>query len=187
MSSMHSNPFDEVTLRQVLAQLLRLRRSIFVSYHHDVDQPYYDAFDRIIAGTYGVVRNNSLDTEFDSEDTEYVMRAIRERYIVGTSCTIVLCGRFTPWRKYIDWEIKASLDLEHGLLGVKLPTNPVVQGGVYKPARLQDNVDSGYAVWVHWEALVNSAILKYQIETAIARAPSLINNTRPLRGRNGPP
>ncbi len=179
------SPFDDA-IRVALSQLLK-PRSIFVSYHHDVDQPYYDRLCQIIAGTYGVVRNNSLDTEFDSEDTEYVMRAIRERYIVGTSCTVVLCGRLTRWRKYIDWEIKASLDMEHGLLGLKLPNNPMIQNGVHKPARLQDNIDSGYATWVWWEALVDSATLKSHIEAAIARPAFLIHNTSPLRGRNGPP
>jgi len=183
---MSLNPFSS-SIAEILRQLTT-RRSVFVSYHHDVDQPYYDALDRIIAGTFGLIRNNSLDTEFDSEDPEYVMRAIRERYIDGTSCTVVLCGPFTRWRKYIDWEIKASLDRQHGLLGIHLPNNPPdPQGGVHKPDRLQDNLDSGYAVWVAWATLTNSAVFKSYIEAAVARWTLLIHNDRPLRGRNGPP
>jgi hypothetical protein len=46
------------------------------------------------------------------------MQRIRDKHITGTSCTIVLCGSLTPWRKYVDWEIKATLDKEHGLIGI---------------------------------------------------------------------
>jgi len=49
------------------------------------------------------------------------MRGIRENFITGTSCTIVLCGAQTHLRKYVHWEIKATLDKEHGLIGVNLP------------------------------------------------------------------
>ena len=174
-----------------LGALLRhfaTQRSIFVSYHHAMDQAYYDALDRMIAGTFGLVRNNSVDTEFDTEDPDYVIRAIRERYIDGTSCTVLLCGPLTRWRKYVDWEIKASLDGQRGLLGVNLPNNPPnPQGQSYVPDRFYDNYVSGYAVWVQWNALVNAAVFKSNIEAAIARPASLISNTRSLRGRNGPP
>jgi len=57
------------------------------------------------------------------------MQRIRDKYITGTSCTIVLCGPQARWRKYIDWEIKAALDKEHGLIGVWLTNNPLAAGG----------------------------------------------------------
>ena len=60
----------------------------------------------------------SSPTRFiDSDDTEYVMRRIRENYNSGASGTFVLCGSDTPERKYVDWEIKATLDDRHGPVG----------------------------------------------------------------------
>ena len=68
------------------------KRSIFVSYHHGGDRTYYDAFSKLFADTYDVVQDNSPEREIDSDDSEYVIRRIREEYITGSSCTVVLCG-----------------------------------------------------------------------------------------------
>ena len=87
-----------------------VKRKIFVSYHHDNDQAYYNEFSRFFSDQYDAIQDSSLDRLIDSDDTEYVMRRIRENYITGTSCTVVLCGPQTRWRKYVDWEIKATLD-----------------------------------------------------------------------------
>lgn len=147
------------TLLEALLTALLKQRSIFVSYHHDRDQACYDEFSRIFSDVYGIVRDNSLERLIDSDDPDYVMRRIRENHISGTSCTIVLCGPETRWRKYVDWEIKATLDKEHGLISVNLPHNPRdYLGRVHKPDRLQDNIDSGYALWVEWEVLRRRAI-----------------------------
>jgi len=113
------------------------------------------------------------------------MRRIRENYITGTSCTIVFCGPQTRWRKYVDWEIKATLDKQHGLIGIKLSNNtPDQLGRWHKPDRLQDNIDSGYAVWTYWESLTIDH-LKVCIETANANPKNLIKNDRGMRSRNG--
>lgn len=176
----------------ILAELLRgapQKRSVFVSYHHDRDQAYYDHFSRVFSDLYGIIRDNSIDRILDSEDTEYVLRRIRENHVAGSSCTVVLCGAETPWRKYVDWEIKATLDKEHGLIGVNLPTNPRTANGQFTvPDRLHDNWLSRYAVWIQWHDLNGGpAALKVYVEQAIARPASLINNSRPMRARNGPP
>lgn len=175
-----------------LSALLRMaapqRRSIFVSYHHEQDQVYYNELSRVFCDMYGIVRDNSVDRLFDTDDPEYVMRRIREHYITGTSTTVVLCGPETPWRKYIDWEIKATLDKEHSLIGVNLPHNPRTNLGRFQvPDRLYDNWVSGYAVWVMWYDLLlwGPAALKNYAEQANARQKSLINNSRPMRSRNG--
>lgn len=174
------------------ALLLRAttRRSVFVSYYHDRDQAYYDEFSRVFSDLYGIVKDNSLYRLIDSDDSEYVMRRIREEYITGTSCTIVLCGPDTPWRKYVDWEIKATLDKEHGLIGVNLPHNPQNHlGCYYVPDRLHDNINSGYALWVMWSNLIRGGVatLKSWVELAITREKPLIRNARPMRERNGQP
>lgn len=64
---------------------------IFVSYHHHGDHAYYDEFSRFFSDTYEAVQDNSVEREIDSDDAEYVSRCIRENYITGTSCTVVLC------------------------------------------------------------------------------------------------
>ena len=99
-----------------------LKRKVFVSYHHGGDQAYYDAFSRAFCDTYDVITDNSLERKVDSDDVDYVMRRIRENHVTGSSCTIVLVGANTWGRKYVDWEIKATLDKQHGLVGVQLPT-----------------------------------------------------------------
>jgi hypothetical protein len=118
---------------------LTTRPTVFVSYHHALDRPYYEDFSTTFADCYKAVRDNSVDDgDIDSKDPEYVIRAIREEYVTGTSCTVVLCGASTPSRKYVDWEIKATLDAERGLIGVNLPTNIANPNGVVMvPGRLQ--------------------------------------------------
>ena len=164
-----------------------VKRKIFVSYHHGSDQAYYDTFSQSFQDTYDVITDNSLEREVDSDDVEYVMRRIRENYIKGSSCTVVLVGKESYLRKYIDWEIKASLDLEHGLIGVQLPTLPTnPQGRVSVPARLSDNISSGFALWLSWAAFTGSAqACQRFIETANSKDKRLINNSRARRLRNG--
>lgn len=164
-----------------------VKRKIFVSYHHGGDQAYYNAFAHAFHYTYDVITDNSLERKIDSEDGEYVMRRIRENYITGSSCTIVLVGKDTYARKYVDWEIKATLDASHGLIGVRLPTALVTpQNTVTVPGRLHDNVQSGYALWLPWTDIMASAqACQSYIEVANARDKRLILNTRARRLRNG--
>lgn len=163
-----------------------IKRKIFVSYHHGGDRAYYDAFISAFSDTYDVIHDNSVERAIGSENTEYVIRAIRENYISGSSCTIVLCGAQTPWRKFVDWEIKATLDKQHGLIGVNLPSNPLNANQQHVvPDRLYDNIQSGYAVWIDWVTLTQSQQNVQQcIEIANSQPKILINNSRPLRQRN---
>src|SRR5262249_26726190 len=89
-----------------------LKHKIFVSYHHGGDQAYYNAFSKAFHDSYDVIYDNSLERQVDSDNVDYVRRRIQENYITGTSCTIVLVGKETWGRKYVDWEIEATLDRE---------------------------------------------------------------------------
>ena len=163
------------------------RRRVFVGYHHDVDQAYYDRFVFLFDEVYEIVADRSLDREVDSDDPEYVMRRIRENYLKGSSVTVVLCGEETWKRKYVDWEIRASLSQEMGLIGINLPTNPLTPDNKYiVPARLHDNLLSGYAVWQsRWQALEDSPdLLSELVERALLRDKSLIDNSRQTMKRN---
>jgi hypothetical protein len=166
---------------------LGIKRKVFISYHHDGDRAYYDAFINAFSNTYDVVQDNSVDRSIDSSNTDYVIRNIRENYITGSSCTIVLCGAQTPYRKFVDWEIKATLDKQHGLIGVNLPTNPMNSNSKFiVPYRLHDNIESGFAIWTNWASLTqNIQSLQGSIEQANSRSASLINNCRALKQKNG--
>lgn len=169
-------------LASLLAALTK--RSVFISYHHGGDQYYYDQFSYEFATAYNILKDNSVEDPFDSDDSEYVMRQIREEYLTGSSCTIVLCGQQTYKRKFVDWEIKATLDKQHGLVGLNLPTSSRnATGQVVIPDRLYDNIQSGYALWVDWTSL-SVANLKLWIEQAIGKSAYLIANDRDIMSRN---
>jgi hypothetical protein len=76
----------------------------------------------------------------DSDDTDYVMQRIREVYLKGTTVTLVMFGRCTWARRYVDWEIQAALRqdreiIPNGLLGIKLPSYPK-SGGTFPSASI---------------------------------------------------
>ena len=169
--------------------LAMTKRQVFISYHHGGDQAYYDSFTHAFDATYDVIYDNSLERRIDSDNVDYVIQRIRDTYITGSSCTIVLCGAGTPWRKYVDWEIKATLDKEHGLIGVNLPSSRKnLNGASLVPYRLNDNIQSGYAVWTDWTTFTASAdSVKSFIEQAIAKPANLINNSSPMMPQNGTP
>lgn len=162
------------------------RRRIFVSYHHGGDQGFYELFSAYFCDRLELLTDNSLERAVDSDDHEYVMRRIRENYLTGSSCTVVLCGARTQTRKYVDWEILASLNQGMALVGVLLPSIQFgTNGGTFKPQRLQDNIDSGYAVWVNWaDIAANPAALVTAIEGALTRPSRLSVNSAPRMTRN---
>lgn len=178
--------YGDPKLNGLLAALRNpARRKVFVSYHHGGDQAYYDEFSRFFHDQYEAIRDNSLARLIQSDNTEYVMQQIREKYITGTSCTVILIGAQSHERKYLDWEIKATLDKCHGLIGIVLPThakNPA--GEIVVPDRFLDNYKSGYAVWAHWSELTVQGLTRL-IDTAIAKPKWQIDNSRPMRQRNG--
>lgn len=132
---------------------------VFISYHHEDErevQNFIDRFDyeRKVFTTRGLGQSMPGDV-VDSTDTSYVMRRIRELYIKDASVTLVLIGKCTWARRYVDWEIQASLrhrDADpKGLLGIVLPSaknNPIA------PNRLKSNLGSNnnqaYANWHHY-------------------------------------
>lgn len=159
---------------------------VFISYHHRGDQAYYNSFSKTFHDTYDAVYDNSLDRQIDSDNVEYVMRRIREEYLTGTSCTLVLVGPHTWGRKFVDWEIKATLDKKHALVGVYLPTAPrTSENKIRVPDRLHDNIQSGFASWVSWQEITSSADQLLRVITdARSRSPALIQNSSELRLRN---
>ncbi len=144
------NQFMNDWIRQAAG--LAVKPRVFVSYHHDNDQRWYDYLSRIFGRTYDIFTDSSVDRLIGSDDCDYQMRRIRGDYITGSSVTLVLCGTETWKRKFIDWEIKATIDKGHGLLGIIVPGN--AQRIV--PNRLHDNIQSAYAHWIDWPQTANA-------------------------------
>jgi MTH538 TIR-like domain (DUF1863) len=177
-----------------------VRRRCFISYHH-ADQDEVDRFirtfdhqrDAFIARGLGQEMSQDI---IDSENTDYVMSRIRELYLKGSSVTLVLMGRCTWARRYVDWEIQASLrsgatTTPNGLLGIKLPSFPI-QGGSF-PNRFNlnlkrsDQQEDCYARWIEYpssiDTLVEAIEAAYQRRTTHVR---WINNPRDRLKYNRP-
>lgn len=121
MSALLPNPL-------LYSNFLQQKSKVFVSYHHKNDQYYYDKFSKLFNDRYDILYDNSADRQIDSYNPEYQMRRIREDYITGSSITVVLCGRETWKRKFVDWEICATLNKQHALLGIILPSHSLDTG-----------------------------------------------------------
>lgn len=126
------------------------RRKVFISYYHG-DQDAVNKFVKDFSGIFipKTVGVKDGDFDFDSQDPQYIMRKIREQKLEDSTVTIVLIGNCTHSRRYVDWEIKTSLqqgkDLPNGLIGINLP---YVGDRALAPERLAANLeenDSGYA------------------------------------------
>ena len=83
------------------------KRRVFIS-HYRGDRAEVDAFIDRFANTEGVftpyvLGANDNDDFIDSNNTAYVMRRIREKYLQDTTVTIVLVGSCTHSRRYVDW------------------------------------------------------------------------------------
>lgn len=176
----------------------KTRHRCFISYHHADEEEvaeFIDTFDynQDILIARGIGANMSGDI-INSTNSEYIMRRIREEYLADTSVTIVMIGLETWGRKYVDWEIAASLRdtpsaKANGLLAITLPsvaTNP----GRKLPCRLADNIEGedgkgGYARW--WKYPGSADDLARYIEIAYSNRTQkdyLRNNNRTLRQRN---
>lgn len=131
-------------------------RNIFLSFHQ-ADELEANIWCRRFDQYFNDIRRLGLD-EFGDEfaehinsgDSDYVMRQIREKKIAGTSCTVVLIGKCTWARRYVDWEIAATLrnfddSARGGLIAVQLPSAQD-HGWSQLPPRLEMNVSSAGSV-----------------------------------------
>lgn len=167
-----------------------IRRKCFISYHH-ADQREVNRFISHFDNGHDVFIARGLGQEMtpdviESTDTTYVMRRIRDLYLPDSTVTIVLLGRCTWARRYVDWEIQASLRhgetvTANGLLGIKLPSFP--HGGQF-PNRLNLHLKQSqhqadcYARTLSWPcsterlaAAIESAFLRRQTHCSWIRNP----------------
>ena len=130
----------------------QVRHKTFISYHHD-DQEEVDKFietfdhDRDVFIARAVGSDQTMDGLIESNDDDYVMRRIREEYIGDSTVTLVFVGKNTWSRKFVDWELAASLHqgpkagLPNGVLAV---LSPKLSEAIL-PDRFVDNAEVGYA------------------------------------------
>ena len=174
-----------------------VRHKVFVSYHHD-DQAEVDRFVNTFDANRDIFIARALGTEMDptiinSTNPDYVMQRIRQLYLADSTVTVVIIGRCTWARRFVDWEIQSSLRrgdtvTPNGLLGIKLPS--YVSHGC--PERLNKNLRQGqqtecYARWIEYPSGAQElrVYLEDAFEARTARA-NLIVNPRERMVRNRP-
>ena len=160
------------------------RHNVFLSYYHEDDQGYKDRFVQMMGDN--IIDKSVKIGGIDDNDrpTEATLQRIREDYVAQASVTVVLIGRCTWQRKYVDWEIGASLrktptNPRCGLLGILLPGHADFRKGSYHenliPPRLSDNCkgDKPFASIYDWTT--DADVVRARIHAAF------------LRRRNDPP
>jgi hypothetical protein len=114
-----------------------VRHKCFISYHHD-DQDEVDEFVRTFDQERNVFISRGLGIEMaddiiNSNNPDYVMSRIRQLYLKDSTVTLLLMGKCTWARRYVDWELQSSLRsgetvTPNGLLGIKLKSYRNIYG-----------------------------------------------------------
>lgn len=171
-----------------------VRHKCFVSYHAaDTEEAadFVESFESVfIPRAIGVEEGDG--SIIHSESVDYIRDVIREDYLRDSTVTIVLVGRCTWARKFIDWEIYASLrdtkySKKNGLLGLLLPsaTDDIPKA----PERLTDNIasDGSEAYGRYFYYPQSDSALRANVEDAFQARTTrahLIENSTALRQRN---
>lgn len=167
-----------------------IRRKVFVS-HYGKDRAAVKNFitkwsDVFIAKELGVYDDEDF---INSNDGNYVMSQIKDKYLGDSTITIVLIGTCTHSRRYIDWEIKSSLRqgnyTPNGLLGIVLPS---IDKAPYLPERFAKNFcneEECYASY-HWAPDSEEQLGRWIENAYIARTSkaNLINNAQDMWAYN---
>ncbi len=125
-----------------------VKRKVFISFHQKDRKEVDNFIERwtvaesvFIPKALGVSDNDDF---INSTNPDYVMSKIREKYLGDSTVTIVLIGTCTHSRRYVDWEIKASLQqgasIPNGLIGILLPS---CVNSAHLPQRFKDNWQKG--------------------------------------------
>lgn len=195
--------YDPNPLLKVFPKVLP-RRKVFISYFKG-DKIWADKLVRdwgqqgdgvFIPRAVGV---REEDDFVNSDNADNIISAIRDRYLHDTSVTIVIIGRCTHSRKFVDWEIKGSLrqpdnGLANGLIGLAVPPPVDAYGRTiwhHLPDRFNWNYDhqnltAAYARYYNWPT--TAAELRGWIEDAHQAASTranLIQNPQDIMRRNG--
>ena len=162
----------------------RQRHKVFVSYHHENDQEYKDRLVEEMAAD--IVDRSVEDGDIDDGlGTEAMWGRIRDDHIADATVLLVLIGRHTWSRKFVDWEIGSALNRSRhnsrcGVLGIVLPDHPDYGKSQLDPnllpQRLAANVGGGdpYVRLYDWPGDGSLSVIRDWVDVAFQR-------------RNGPP
>lgn len=174
---------------------IQQKHKVFISYQHKWDWPYKEEISGLIKDIS--IDKSVCDGDIDPDNKDaYIKRLINETNIKDSTVLIVLLGKETHYRKFIDWEISAALDYrvgnrKAGLIGIILPTHPSYNTGFIPfyemPPRLWQNLESGYAQgyfggpWIYGQNY-----MKNIIQTAFnsRKSEQLVVNSMPQFKRN---
>jgi WD40 repeat protein len=97
------------------------RTAVFISYHHGRDATARERFER----EYGAAIQSSSIYPGELSTGPEVRREIRKR-ILGCDCVVVLIGRDTYTRRWVDWELRAAMTRDRNgtpkpVVGILLP------------------------------------------------------------------
>ena len=159
------------------------KHKVFVSYYHKDDQVYKNYIDSNFKDK--IINKSVMNNDINSDNSdEYIKRLIREDYISDSSVVIVLVGKNTKTRKHVDWEIYAalrgSINGNSGLICILLPeVKSSYNTFSYIPARLADNIKSGYCKIYYWDDAIRNfqSIIDEAFNNRI-KFRNNINNTR---------
>jgi hypothetical protein len=177
-----------------------VKRNVFISYYHG-DQAAVNEFVRVFGREQNIFTPCMLaegqrfsDDIIKSTNPQYVMQQIRNKYFGQSTVTIVLIGDCTHSRRYVDWEVKASLQCggvggqaPHGLIAINLCKQNRAK---YLPDRFiqnhnSQNTNNSYARFYKYP---NSAIeLRNWIEDAYQsreKKKHIITNPREMMSYN---
>ena len=124
----------------------------FISYHHENDQEYRNHVSSL-ASRYGVFEDCSVELKDIDESlkAQTIWSKIRDEFLRNTQVTILLCGKKTHFRKYVDWEIRSSMidgkvNKRSGILVIDLPTTSCTTFSVALPGE-KERIYPGFEYW----------------------------------------
>ena len=130
------------------------RHKVFISYYHDDDQLYKNEIERWNK-IYHLFEDYSVN-DGDIDDTyltdEAIRVKIRDNYIKDATVLILLCGRNTKYRKFIDWELHAAMyDTEKNpKMGILVVNLPFCRNNVRAAERREKEIVSSNTTWTSY-------------------------------------
>lgn len=135
----------EQKAKEILREGQTTRKNVFISF----------AFEDLAEVNLlrGQAKNDNTDIEFndrsvhepyDSERADYIRQRLRDR-INQSSTTIVYLSEHTPTSKWVDWEVRKSIELGKRVIAV--------HAGKTRPARVPDVINEHRINVVPWSAL----------------------------------
>lgn len=153
---------------------------VFVSYSHRLDQSATDDFRDFFSNERDVFIDKSIREDIGEYQNETIKNRLRA-LISDASVTIILIGKDTGGRSWVDWEIYNSLrtgfqNERNGLLGIRIPYKEH-----WTPQRLLDNSPT-MGLIIDWPS--NYRTLANAIEDAYDCRWNTPDLSAPLRQRN---